>query len=1070
MNKILIKTIALFLIQLLLMGNAAIAAEEIFGSTAQQRYNLSPRVNIDSNTLNSVFLEGLPDAFKSQADISKKSKNWLQGLTEYAQRKKQENQGKGFFKQNIIYLLFKKRVDRIDNRNKPLKVKSKQKKKAQQALARLKIKMNEKKRILNQEKVEEYEQRLNELETLLNNITIQGDWDDFISGGTKFTKDIAKHGALVREIKSIKTKPGKVKSKKKRAPRKKNPRQEEPEDQDVDNLEKVNDDNQKTEVQDLPVTANVQDLQKPALSIIVSEDIHPEEDKDTSITLISGRKYILDTAVIKLTEAYNLVQEELPYEIAVEFERQINDLQKQIENMGRGQFTALKQKLRTVESNLEVAVETQKYKQGELAKKQAAEQAEALKNKKKDFTVNQPFSSKIKSVKKKTPFEQAVSLHDPENVRLRSASEVITELQGQRDLLDMMIESELENSMEVGYFNVRREIQGLVLQIGYSEASRHIEAGSDIFMEYKGEYYELRCAQILNLGSKLLLLPKNGKKAFFQDFPLDLNGSKFFYMPSTHSEDLQKSALEQILIKLAQDDETTGNQILDYFLRIKSAVSDIDSLEDLKENLPYTSGLDMFQKAAVNMIAKSKFGLVLGPFGTGKTRVIMAGAKNIILNKKKAVFVVAPQHKIADDITLQAGKSGIPVLRCGNNPNKFDPEVRAKYGRHSGSAQKEFIERYKKLNLSETDKGCLFVGTDLGASFDWLLKQLRDPQSAAYLEDVTLIVDEAALINYPELITAIYMLKPDALFLVGDHVQFSPYKLAAKFSRKVMNVFFEKISQKAMRRYHMSSFKELINMPFNKVKLSINYRNPWLSIDLLNNWYRGVIKLESYSAQQKDIPDEDTFVIEDTSTWDRQFPEEYYPGTHSYCNKTEALWILKRIKYFLDMGYSANDIATITLYNGQIRLINDFIDADGDISVEDAQVLRQNIFTPIRFQGAEKKVILASLVRSQKPSEFMETYNNGNRINSLFISEPEYAKAEALLVLLSRHKAKISVIGNHETLERLTEDKYKHMSYLYYSLFSYREKIDAIIDAQKVELLKKIEKENLAYELTQSSI
>ncbi|MFH1061386.1 MAG: AAA domain-containing protein [Candidatus Omnitrophota bacterium] len=1074
MNKLLFKTTIFVLIQLLVLGNIVIKTDSLCLAADRfflaEEHNLSPRINIDNVILNNMFINGFPvlEPANYQQDYIAQDSNLMNRITNYALRKKKENEGKGIFRQNPVYLMLKSRIDRIEKRGTPYNVKAKQRKELLKDVNRLKKLFGERIKWIKPGLAKEYDTQINELERLLDAVQTQGDWDDLVALGIKLNKALLKHGRLAKELAVFSGT-----RKKKKLPN------------SVEKKEKPK----------KPITTAIQNQSEPAKEIQEESLPDPEQLKDElaaaeleipepdvlkkylelnagqlpKFILATGsrRKHVLEKAFEKLNEVYNLAYQDLPYEIAFAFQEKIDQLKQRIDAVQKGEFPALKQDLRALETDLVQAIADNNQAKAAAALRQIENIGIANPQNQDNQT---PHVPKVKKPTEQVDsFAQAVTLYDPDKVKLRSLKDVINELQGQINLLDQIINAEMLNSMELPVYNARREADGLVIQINFSEALEKIEVGSDIIMDLRGKIYLFKCDKLLNSGGNLLLKPANKKGVFPDNFPQDISGGKFVYMPSTHSEDMQKKTLEAITNKIGGQNQSTGIKVLDYFLRIKSAARDIEEIDELKEAIAYTDGLDMFQKAAVNMIVKTKFGLILGPFGTGKTSVLLAGAKNIIFKNKKPVFIIAPQHKIADDITLKAGDCQIPVLRCGNNLSKFNPAVLNKYSRHSETGQIEFMRRYKQLNTSNEDNGCLFVGTDMGASFDWLINQLRDPESAAFLKDVTLIVDEAALINYPELITAIYMLRPDALILVGDHVQFSPYKLAARFSSRIMSSFRRNISKKAIYRYHISSFKELISMRFNKVNLLINYRNPWINVDLLQEWYKGVLNLQSISKQRGELIEEDTFVIEDTSTWEKQsFAEKYHYG-NSFCNKTEALWILKRIKYFLAKGNIADDITIITYYNGQIRLISDLIDADGDISKADSLILKRNIFTPISFQGGENKILLASLVRSEADTTGMGA-SSTKKSNPVFLSEPEFAKAEALLVLLSRHKGKLGVIGNRDTLDALTKHRYQRINYLYSCLFKHKDKIKACLNIQNIELTSNRAADISRHDFIQSAI
>ncbi|MBU1042857.1 MAG: AAA family ATPase [Candidatus Omnitrophica bacterium] len=1067
MNKILFKIISLILIQVLLLGNMGMACEiksRNFTKHKTEQGNLSPRIMLNTPDLNSMFINSVWEREVAVNPGFFRSLTSLNGLTEYAKAKKTAGKTN-----NLVYLLFKKRLARRDALYTP---KARQKKEFIKDIKKLKKLFSERRKwIKSLDLIEAYEQQINSLEESFNTVETQGDWDDLLELGIKLNKALLKHGALASELSRIGDTGKKGKSLKKNKLKNRTLKPGPKNTNDLPELTNEDHDKSFSNHELFEVEAKAEEAQRDNLntqSVILdqaSQDSSEQLDGFIPST-VSARKHVLVKALEILTTVFDAAYQELPVDTVIRFQEKINQLQQGIAVVKKGEFSLLKKQLRTIEAELLTAIKENNKKLAEILPEPQNESIQTSEITQPDKG-NPQISKSKKQVKPLDEFAQAVILCDPENIPLRSVDAVKNELKGQVALLKQVIDAEMDSGMEqLIVFNINRETDGLVIQVRFSEALAKIEPGSDIVMESEGKYYELKCSNILNAGSKLLLKPANKKNYLPEGLPLDRKEVKFYYIPSTHSEDLQRKTLQTIIRKINGKDKSTGIAVLDYFLRIKSAAKDINDIEELKQDIAYAEGMDKFQKAAVNMILKTKFGLVLGPFGTGKTRVLLAAAKNIILKKKKPVFIIAPQHKIADDITLAAGNSQMPVIRCGKNQRKINSEVLVKYSRHSTSAQEEFMRRYKELNLTEEDNGCLFVGTDMGASLDLLINQLRNPESAKFLKDVTVIVDEAALINYPELITALYILKPDALILVGDHLQFSPYKLASRFSGKIMELFQKNISQKAICRYHISSFKELIAMPFNRVSLLVNYRNPWISVDLLKEWYRGVINLQSISNQRGDKIDADTFVVEDTATWEKQsFAEPYQYGS-SPCNKTEALWILKRIKYFLAEGNKPEDITVITYYNGQIKLISDLIDAN--FSDADSQILKQNIFTPISIQGGENKIVLVSLVRSEKNIREQVNGNGFKKTNPLFLSEPEFAKPEALLVLLSRNKGKLNVIGDRETLDVLTKQNYPRANHLYSCLFNHKGKVQLCLDMQNIELSKS--KEISANDFVQSAI
>ena len=159
------------------------------------------------------------------------------------------------------------------------------------------------------------------------------------------------------------------------------------------------------------------------------------------------------------------------------------------------------------------------------------------------------------------------------------------------------------------------------------------------------------------------------------------------------------------------------------------------------------------------MIKKSKFALIHGPVATGKTATLIEAARQLVLEEKRMVIFLGPQHAIVDEITRKIGAiENMPCLRVGTMEERFGEDVRALYSRHSETAIRGFEQKYKNLNRQNGQEGSFFAGTLLGASYDKSLRDITAYYEKYSFRHITLIVDEAALINYPELLTAVSIL------------------------------------------------------------------------------------------------------------------------------------------------------------------------------------------------------------------------------------------------------------------------------------------------------------------------
>ncbi len=335
--------------------------------------------------------------------------------------------------------------------------------------------------------------------------------------------------------------------------------------------------------------------------------------------------------------------------------------------------------------------------------------------------------------------------------------------------------------------------------------------------------YSLKVCKVQDVN-KIWLRPFQGKAEMFLKIPPEKFGKAMFILESnTQSEEAQKRALEEIEQKIRKK-RTTGNEGLNYLLQLKVPEKGTEVIDDV-----------------TTLMQKKEFGLIHGGVGTAKTTELLNGVEEIVLKQKKPVLIIAPQHVIADEITLRAAKMGMPVLRCGNVPERFSNEVRENFARQSKKAFTNFLKKFSEINSKEGEMGCLLTATTMGGSFDWLISMLKDPQSSVYLKDLTLVIDEAALINYPELITAVYLLNPRALFLAGDHIQYKPYKISAKLKkREDLRRLQDEMGNSyktAVYRYERSIFEQLLQhaADYDVVRLTKNFRNHWIVVELIRN-------------------------------------------------------------------------------------------------------------------------------------------------------------------------------------------------------------------------------------------
>jgi superfamily I DNA and/or RNA helicase len=88
------------------------------------------------------------------------------------------------------------------------------------------------------------------------------------------------------------------------------------------------------------------------------------------------------------------------------------------------------------------------------------------------------------------------------------------------------------------------------------------------------------------------------------------------------------------------------------------------------------------------------------------------------------------------------------------------------------------------------------------------------------------------------------------------------------------------------------------------------------------------------------------------------YDEELEPDGESRLNRQEAEFVVVKVREFLDAGISARDIAVVTPYGAQVRLLREML-AVPSLEIDSVD----------GFQGREKEAVVISLVRSNDKGE-----------------------------------------------------------------------------------------------------
>jgi superfamily I DNA and/or RNA helicase len=138
------------------------------------------------------------------------------------------------------------------------------------------------------------------------------------------------------------------------------------------------------------------------------------------------------------------------------------------------------------------------------------------------------------------------------------------------------------------------------------------------------------------------------------------------------------------------------------------------------------------------------------------------------------------------------------------------------------------------------------------------------------------------------------------------------------------------------------------------------------------------------------------------------YDETVEPEGDSRFNRLEAELVLRKVQALLDAGLAASEMAVITPYSAQVRLLRERL-SQPEIEIDSVD----------GFQGREKEAIIVSLVRSNPDGEigFLE---DTRRMN----------------VALTRARRKLIVIGDSATIT--AHPFYQRMVAYFDSIAAYR--------------------------------
>lgn len=432
-----------------------------------------------------------------------------------------------------------------------------------------------------------------------------------------------------------------------------------------------------------------------------------------------------------------------------------------------------------------------------------------------------------------------------------------------------------------------------------------------------------------------------------------------------------------------------------------------------KEWIPF-SRLDESQRAAVDhALAAEDVSIIHGPPGTGKTTAVVELIRQAI-RRGDRVLACAPSNLAIDNLLERLLDAGVSALRIGH-PARVMPALRER----TLDVQ---VESHPSLKLARDWMKEAFAlrrqagkytraapppgsRRDLRAEARKLLDDARQMESglvnhlldSAEVICATLtgmnaellgdrefdlvVIDEAAQATEPS--CWIPLLRSRRLVLAGDHCQLPPTVVSKEarregFHKSLMERLMERYGETVSRRLSMQYRMHEQIMRFSSTEF---YDSSLIAADSVRGHTLADLRdVESTSQTQSAVRFFDTA--------GSGCEEESEEDGSSLRNPGEADFVCRQVADLITAGVAPADIAVVTPYSAQARLLRDRIEST---AVE--------VDTVDGFQGREKEAIVISLVRSNTKGE-LGFLTDTRRIN----------------VALTRARRKLVVFGDSSTL------------------------------------------------------
>jgi superfamily I DNA and/or RNA helicase len=429
---------------------------------------------------------------------------------------------------------------------------------------------------------------------------------------------------------------------------------------------------------------------------------------------------------------------------------------------------------------------------------------------------------------------------------------------------------------------------------------------------------------------------------------------------------------------------------------------------------PLNPSLNPTQQAAVRLALSAKdVALIHGPPGTGKTTAVVELIRQAV-RRGERVLACAPSNIAVDNIFERLLAAGEKAIRLGH-PARVLPELRGhtldlmvenhpdvrtarklaresyalrdKAGKYSRTkpapgAKREMRSEAKAMLAdarrleAQTVERILDAAQVLCVTTTGLSSKILGPRRFDLC-----VLDEAAQSTEPG--AWIPLLRSERLVLAGDPCQLPPTIISPEAARqgfgislmeRLMTDLAAQVSRRLTVQYRMH--REI--MAFSSAEFYDDQLEAEASV-------AGHLLADLPGVANTDLTRSAVHFID---TAGAGYDEALEPDGESRLNPQEAALVAQKVAAFLEAGVSPADMAVITPYAAQVRLLRELLPQPGlEIDSVDG------------FQGREKEAVIISLVRS----------NPAGEIGFL-------ADTRRMNVALSRARRKLLVIGDSATI------------------------------------------------------